>query len=193
MQRTVSLYLDATYAGTTGFQAQLVDSDGDDVGTPITAGFAEIGGGHFTWTFTVGSGSGEVPETHQGAVKFLLSDDTFLTSLAFNGVPLADSAPSVDAPDDPDLTNAYTMVYDEEGLPSQDPITFALRDPPPVNASFSHSKMTATAGTNGLLQVTLWRSSSYIAKRGSGGPEVPFTTGTAGTYELPPIPTKNVP
>jgi hypothetical protein len=43
--------------------AQIVDSDGADVGTEVTTGFTEVGTGCYIWT-------GSIPDAHQGAVKF---------------------------------------------------------------------------------------------------------------------------
>ena len=54
--------------GETGLtlSAQLVSSTGANVGSAITTGFTEIGGGHYLWD----SGT-NIPDGHRGGVKFL--------------------------------------------------------------------------------------------------------------------------
>lgn len=44
--------------------AQLVDSEGDDVGVLVTTGFVELGGGNYLWH------AAAIPDGHRGAVQF---------------------------------------------------------------------------------------------------------------------------
>ena len=48
---TYALNFGATYAGLSDLRAQLRDLTGSDVGSPITAGFIEIGSGSYQWTY----------------------------------------------------------------------------------------------------------------------------------------------
>lgn len=58
-----SLSLGSSQTGLT-LSAQLVDTAGADVGSPIVSGFAELGRGNYLWTYTA------VPDGFQGGVVF---------------------------------------------------------------------------------------------------------------------------
>lgn len=58
-----SVVLGSTQTGLS-LEAQLVDSSGSNVGSPITTGFTEIGGGNYLWHTSA------VPTDHRGGVIF---------------------------------------------------------------------------------------------------------------------------
>ena len=65
MAYTLSITL-ALGAGQTGLtlSAQLVDTAGANVGSAVTSGFVEIGGGNYLWTYAA------FPDAFRGGVKF---------------------------------------------------------------------------------------------------------------------------
>jgi ubiquinone biosynthesis protein UbiJ len=60
---TIPIALGTSKTGLT-LKAQLVDTAGEDVGSAVTTGFVEVGGGQYLWT-------GSIPDGHRGGVKFL--------------------------------------------------------------------------------------------------------------------------
>lgn len=57
---------DIIYTGVTGqtLKAQLYDTSGSAVGSEVTTGFVEIGGGYYSWHYA------SVPDSHDGYVRF---------------------------------------------------------------------------------------------------------------------------
>ncbi len=72
-----SIALGSANAGQT-LKAQLVDTAGADVGSEVSTGFVEFGGGYYLWTYDA------FPDGFRGAVKILRSDDVLLTIVSIN-------------------------------------------------------------------------------------------------------------
>lgn len=81
MSYTFDIHLGPIYAGLT-LAAQLIDTAGDAVGSEVTTGFVEIGGGDYMWSATI-------PDDHQGGV-LIYEDGTpesVLASASINPAP----------------------------------------------------------------------------------------------------------
>lgn len=79
---SIGIALGSTRAGLT-LRAQLIDPAGAAVGGPVTAGFVEVGGGYYLWTFAFTDG-------FRGGVKFSdAADGSLQTFLAINPEELA--------------------------------------------------------------------------------------------------------
>jgi hypothetical protein len=75
---TVAVVLGGGNTGLT-LEAQLVDTAGVDVGSAITTGFVEIGGGNYEWT------NAAMPTGFRGVVKFNISPGgTLMAIVAIN-------------------------------------------------------------------------------------------------------------
>lgn len=59
---TISVVLGSSMSGLS-LEAQIIDENGNDVGSAINTGFVEIGSGNYLWT-------GDIPNNHRGAIKF---------------------------------------------------------------------------------------------------------------------------
>jgi hypothetical protein len=96
-------------------------------------------------------------------------------------------AVSITPPVDAAQTTAYCTTRDGKGAAVGGiSLSFRLVDPTGSVDAWDRSTFTATSDGSGLLQVALVKSSSYEGRRGTG-PWVPFTTGSASTYQLPEI------
>lgn len=89
---------------------------------------------------------------------------------------------------DPAQTTGYLTTRHGHGT-AEGSVTvyFRLVDPTGAVDAYERTNFTATSDVNGLLQVTLMRSSIYEGRLGVRGDWTRFTTGADPTYALPEI------
>lgn len=97
--------------------SQLVDSNGDNYGSPISSGFSEIGNGNYLWHYEY------FPNNFRGGIKFYNSSNPSIT-LAFVAINPED-AETIDKINNPENIKINVGHSEEKyNVITQTPITF---------------------------------------------------------------------
>ena len=180
--------------GGTGSGARTVTATVDDGSTALSSAVIRFTKGAETYSTTT-NGSGVATfnlDDGTWTVAITKSGYTFAgTTLVVNGDETATysmTAISITPASDPGQTVGVLTTRDEQGAAEASVIiTFKLVHAPGTDGhSLSTSEFTATSNGAGLLQATLYRSSHYQAKRGTGG-WVDVYTPDASSFDLPEV------